>query len=514
MALSAPRAQRPFTADRLPAAVSPLLLALAALVLGVAGGLAVVKLGPLLPLLLVIGVAGAALVLLDARWGLLACWGVIALLPFGTLPFKVAITPTLLECALALTWLVVGLRLILFRDELLRPSPLDGLTVLFLLITLFAFVLGFGRGYTTSTLHDYGKMVLSISLFFLVTNLVRTRLELRLSLTAVTVLAGGAAVLGLGLWALGRRAEVLLARLAIVGYPTGKIIRYIEDDPAKAIRATGTGVDPNSFAGLLMIALIVVVAQAAAQRPLVPRLLTFPAAPALALCLLLTQSRAAWLGAAAGIGIVAVLRYRWMLPPMAAGAAAVLALGIGGGFVQRLVLGFRLQDPATKLRLSEYRNALAIIQEHPWFGIGFGSAPSIDLQAGVSSVYLAIAERMGLVGLALFLVILAFLALQLWPVVTRRALRDTPEAEATLALAAALLGAAVTGVLDHYFFNIVFSHMVALFWGLAALALVAARLAGEWELERTSGRNGERASGRAGERASGYPRVHVPAPTP
>ena len=111
-------------------------------------------------------------------------------------------------------------------------------------------------------------------------------------------------------------------------------------------------------------------------------------------------------------------------------------------------------------------------------------------------------------------VLLAFLALQLWPVVTRRAVRDTPEAEATLALAAALLGAAVTGVLDHYFFNIVFSHMVALFWGLAALALVAARLAGEREREQVNGRNDERANGRGRERASGYPRAHVPAPTP
>ena len=478
MALSLARPSRRFMPDRALAAAAPWLLAGAALALGVLGGLAVTILGPLLPLILLVGLAGATLILLDARWGLLACWGVIALLPFATLPFKVAITPTLLTCAIALTWLVFGVRLLLRRDELLVPSPLDGLTILFLLVTLFAFVLGVGNGYTTAILHDYGKMVLAISFFFLVTNLVRTRRDLALSLASIAVLGGGAAVLGLGLWALGRAAEPLLARLAIVGYPTGKIIRFIEDDPAKAIRATGTGVDPNSFAGLLMPALIVLVAQAAAQRPLVPRLLAVPAIPPLALCLLLTQSRAAWLGAAAGIGVVALLRYRWMLPPMAASAAAVLALGIGGGFVERLLLGFRLQDPATKLRLAEYQNALAIIREHPWFGVGFGAAPSIDLQAGVSSVYLTIAERAGLLGLALFLIILIVLALRLWPGAVGPSVRDRPESEATLALGAALLGAAVTGVLDHYFFNIVFSHMVALFWGIAALALVALRLTG------------------------------------
>lgn len=472
MALSAAPPRRPATF-----AVGPWALAGGALALGAAGGLAVARLGPLLPLILLIGVVGAALVLLDARWGLLAAWGVIALLPFGTLPFKLAITPTLLSGALALTWLVFGVRLLLRRDETLRPTPLDGPTVVFLLITLFAFILGVGRGYTAATLHDYGKLVLGIALFFLVTNLIRSGRDLRLALIALATLGAATAALGVGLWAIGRRAEPILARLAVVGYPTGKIIRYLEDDPAKAIRATGTGVDPNSFAGLLMIVLVVVTAQAAARRPLAPRLLTVPAAPVLALCLLLTQSRAAWLGAAVGIGGVAVLRYRRLLPPLAAGGAAVLALGIGGGFVERLVLGFRLQDPATKLRLAEYRNALAIIREHPWFGVGFGAAPSIDLQTGVSSTYLTIAERAGLLGLAVFLLVLALLALHLWPAVSRRGPRDTPAGEATLALAAALLGAAATGILDHYFFNIAFSHMVALFWGLAGLALVAARQA-------------------------------------
>lgn len=479
MALTLAPAPRRVAPGSVLAAGGSWFLAGGALALGAAGGLAVAAFGPLLPFLLVIGLVGAALVLLDARWGLLASWGVIALLPFGTLPVKVAITPTLLECTLGLTWLVFGLRLLLHRDETLVPSPLDGLTILFLLVTLFAFVLGVGNGYTTAIVHDYGKMVLAISLFFLVINLVRTRRDLALTLASIAAFGGGAAALGLGLWALGRGAEPLLARLAIVGYPAGKIIRFIEDDPAKPIRATGTGVDPNSFAGLLMIALVIVAAQAAAQRPLVPRFLAIPAVPPLALCLLLTQSRAAWLGAAAGIGLVALLRYRWMLPPLGAGAAAVLALGIGGGFVERLILGFRLQDPATRLRLAEYRNALAIIREHPWFGVGFGVAPSIDLQAGVSSVYLTIAERAGLLGLALFLVILAALAARLWPAVARRAARDLPESEAALALGAALLGAAATGVLDHYFFNIVFSHMVALFWGIAALALVALRLTGE-----------------------------------
>lgn len=475
MALSTPPRDVPFDLAR--TLRGPVPVALGGATLGLGSGLAVARLGPLLPLLLLIAALGATLILVEPRWGLLGTLGIITLLPFGTLPFKVGLTPTLIECALGLTWLVFVLRLFLQRDERLLPTALDGPLVFFLVITLFAFILGLGGGYTTQIAHDYVKMVLSISLFFLITNLLRTREDLRRALNALAILGAGAAVLGIGLWALGARAATLLGRLAIVGYPTGKIIRYLEDNPAKAIRATGTSVDPNSFAGLLMVVLVLVIAQFAAQRALVPRLITAPAIPLLSLCLLLTQSRASWVGAAAGIALIAILRYRRLLPPIVLAIPLVLALGIGRSFIERFVLGIRLQDPATQLRLAEYRNALAIIREHPIFGVGFGAAPSIDLQTGVSSVYLTLAERAGLLGLTLYLLLLVIVALQLRPIIFGVAVRDSAQGEATLALAGSLTAAIVAGVLDHYFFNITFAHMVALFWGLVGLALVAARLA-------------------------------------
>ena len=493
MALSAPPRDTSF--DRARALRGPVPVTLGGVLLGLLGGLAVARLGPVLPLLLLIGTVGAALILVEQRWGLLGTLSIVTILPFGTLPFKVGLTPTLIECALGLTWLVFALRLFLRRDERLLPTALDGPLAFFLLITLFAFVLGLGGSYTTATIHDYVKMLLAISIFFLVTNLIRTRGELRLALTALTALGAAAAALGLALWALGARAEALLARLAIVGYPTGKIIRYLEDNPAKAIRATGTGVDPNSFAGLLMVVLVLAIGQFAARRALVPRLVTAPAIPLLGLCLLLTQSRASWLGAAAGVALLALLRYRRLLPPIVLAVPLILVLGIGRSFIGRFVLGIRLQDPATQLRLAEYRNALAIIREHPVFGVGFGAAPSIDLQTGVSSVYLTLAERVGLFGLGLYLLLLVIIGLQLRPALFAGHARDTAAGEAALALGGALLAGIVAGILDHYFFNITFPHMVALFWGLVGLALVAARLARA--TDTTTVDSGETAGGAA-----------------
>jgi len=139
--------------------------------------------------------------------------------------------------------------------------------------------------------------------------------------------------------------------------------------------------------------------------------------------------------------------------------------------------GLRGQDAATRLRYREFANALQLIRDYPVFGVGFGDAPRIDLQTGVSSVYLTVAERAGLIGLALFVVVLVGLLTRL----IRGALRampDEPFGELTLAIAAALVAACVAATLDHYFFNLGFPHMAAIFWALAGLGEVALRLAG------------------------------------
>ena len=54
---------------------------------------------------------------------------------------------------------------------------------------------------------------------------------------------------------------------------------------------------------------------------------------------------------------------------------------------------------------------------------------------------------------------------------------------ALLGLQAAVAAALAVGLLDHYFFNIEFSHMVALLWGTVGLALVVEATGGRWKTE-------------------------------
>jgi O-antigen ligase len=192
--------------------------------------------------------------------------------------------------------------------------------------------------------------------------------------------------------------------------------------------------------------------------------------------MLLTYSRGAWVGGAAGLFVVLVMRRRAWLPVLGGLGATAIALGAGAGFVDRLWQGFTLQDPATRLRLQEYQNAWEIIQRHPWFGVGFGDAGAVDLQEGVSSIYLTIAQQAGLAGLVVFLVVVGTIGYM--GARTVFATGRGPHSDLSLTAVAALAAMLTVGLVDHYFFNIQFPHMAALFWIVAGLIVALTRLSG------------------------------------
>ncbi|ACM06185.1 O-antigen ligase family protein [Thermomicrobium roseum] len=454
----------------------PTLVRLAgALVAGIGAialAIVLVLFGPLPAALVLPGIVATLLILSDVRAGLWVVLAVIALVPYAVIPVKIVITPPLLEMTglgVLSVWL---LRLFLRRDETIPSHPLLVAVMLFIAVAVFAFVLGVDRGYSSQTYHNFAKFLVSVSLFFVAWSSLQGHADVRRFTGVFLVLASVAAAIGLVLYAGGPRLTLaVLARLIPYGYPDTRIVRYIEDDPAKPMRLTSTSVDPNSFAGLLALAVVVAVTMTVAQRPAIPRWPAALAAIVSGSALLLTYSRAGWLGAAFGIGLVALARYRWLLVPGGIGLAGASVLGFGERFVERLWQGFMLQDPATRMRLEEYRTALAIIRDYPAFGVGFGAAPTIELWTGVSSIYLLIAERMGLLGLGTFLVAVMGIAWTGWRTWHRMA--ASAEGDLLLAWLGAQAAALLIGFFDHYYANISFPHMVATFWLTQAIVLVA-----------------------------------------
>jgi O-antigen ligase len=443
------------------------------------GGLVATTLA-IIPFWTAIALASAAAVALAALRepfaGLLALAVIITVLPFAVLPLRIVFAPSFVDVALTATLGAVALRS-LRRHEPLVASPVSPLVLIFVGMALTCFVLGAGQADVSGdTTRLFFKLLNSVLLFFGVLQVVRTERELmRTSQTLMvgTAAAGAIAVL---LYALPQETTIAaLSSLSVVGYPTGPdVLRPIAE--TTILRATGTAIDPNVLGGTLMIGVGLVAAQALAPAPRLPRLLLVAMAVVMLIALGLTYSRSAWVGAAAALAFLATVRERRLLLLVPVAALAIAALPPGQAALERLSSGFAARDPAAAMRLDEYRNALAIIHRYPWFGVGFGLAPTLDLTVGVSSLFLTIGEQMGLIGLGLFLTILGIAIARAF---RARLDRDTPLWGLTAGLQAAMLAALTAGFFDHYFFNMRFPHMAALFWMLLALLVAATRLAKE-----------------------------------
>ena len=427
-----------------------------------------------------LALAAAIFFFSSTDYALAAVLGLAAVLPFGTLPFKAIITPSLLELALIGLMAFWILRLLTNPSETLILTPLGLPLIGFLGLTMFSFLLGSNMRPDSLTLHNYFKFLLGITFFFSVVNCIRTRKQARWMLRALMLAAGLSALIGLGLYVLPNTlSEQILIQFGRIGYPsTGRVLRFIMDDTSGIERAIGLSVDPNSYGGMLSLVGAIVATQIVAERPILPRWLLIGMAGLIALVVVLTYSRAALAGLLVAAAYVATLRYRrlWLAMLAAALVLAMLLLGLGVGqeFTTRIIDGLQFRDQANQMRLAEYRNAIAVIQAYPVFGIGFGAAPEIDLVAGVSSIYLAIGQRTGLLGLSAFVgIMLFFFAQSLTALRAASAAGDDERAAWLVSLQAGVAAALTVGVLDHYFFNIELSHMATLLWGVIGLATIS-----------------------------------------
>jgi len=448
-----------------------------AVMVGLAAGALVAILQPLVALLaiLAIGLTIGACLLPVGRFWLLAA--VITLLPFAAVP-RLGIQPTLLDGVVALLLVVAAARLLLRAEPAVR-TPLDLPIAVYVGLCCVSFVLGSAYGMTSETAKYFLRIVAAILLFFALTNGLTTRRRLASFANALVLGSFASAVLGVLLQLAGQDTAVrILSALGPLGYPTDRddIIRLIAG--TTIWRAVSTSVDPNIFGGLLMTGTLLLIGRVLGRPSIRVWLMSLPVLAIMGWALLLSYSRGAWVGLAAGVLFLALIRYRKALPIIALAVAVAVATLADSDFGKHLVSGFLVEDKAAAMRLGEYKDAVNFIGEYPFFGVGFGTTPSgsaitpsADIYVGVSNIYLLMALETGLLGVAGFGVVIGTAAVWAW----RRYKTADPPAQAWIATASAVLFAAgVAGIADHYFFR--FPHMVALFWALVAMLAAAARL--------------------------------------
>ena len=204
-----------------------------------------------------------------------------------------------------------------------------------------------------------------------------------------------------------------------------------------------------------------------------------------ALALFLTSSRASFLAFAISLAVIAIIRYRKIIPFIIAGGLLILLLPQTQAYIDRLMQAFAGADLATQMRIGEWTDSLRLISRYPVFGVGFTGTPGIDVYTDVANMYLIMANEIGLTGVAIFLTTMAGVFLygrRAW-----RAARSNPLLEAIhLGAHLALLAALTNAFADLYFFRLDFQASITWFWLTVALALTSSRLAIDLESERQS----------------------------
>lgn len=458
--------------ERRPLSVG-LLVALC-LVVGIVGGLLTAAVSPLAGFAVVFAFILGLAVLVNTQVGLIAIVTIAYLLPFAVIPLPIGgLKLTFLDATLSAVLLIWILKLMARPEDRFVASPLDWLIVLFIGLALTSFIMGIETA-SGQIIRFFLKTINSILFFFTVVNCVRERRQLEQVAKAIMLGGFAAAVIALALYLLNAStATRMLEMLRVVGYPTGSgVLRYIAG--TTTLRAIGTSIDPNVLGGMLFLALAMTVTQLFGSSPLFKRRFLFLMTAALLVALVLTFSRGSWVGALAAILFAATLRYRkiWLL--VAVLVIVIFALPQANIVFQRMESGITFQDQAAQMRLGEYKDALRLIRLYPWFGVGFGEAPSIDIYAAASSIYLLMAEQMGLVGLGVFL--LTMLVFFIYALKPANKIVDPSLQTLQMGALAGVVGALSAGLFDHYFFNLYFPHTIALFWLFVGLTVVATRL--------------------------------------
>ncbi|PJF29617.1 MAG: hypothetical protein CUN52_07505 [Phototrophicales bacterium] len=446
----------------------------------VAGGVALLSVvaGPVLTIGGVAGLLIGLYLLTSLNATLYTLVILMFMLPSGTLPFQIGFTPTLMDVVIGILLLVYLVQWMTRQRQNVQLTGVHLLILIYMMWLIFSFALGLRHSSITLTaLRQFVGTLLSISLTFILVDMLRESQQLRRLVLVIMLAVTLQAILAVGLYVLPDNvANTLLNALGRIGYPQGNVIRYIEQNPQLPERAIGTWIDPNSLGGIVAIAAVLIAPQVFAKHPVLKyRWLSFLALALVSVALILTFSRASVLAFVAGLAVIGFARYRRYLPILVILFAVALLLPQTQDYLYRFVEAFTAQDLSTQMRIGEWTDSLRLISRYPVFGVGFTGTPEIDIYTDVANMYLMMANQIGLVGLMLFL--LTMIAVFAYGAVAwGRAKHDAHLDSIHLGYHAALVTGLINAIADLYFFRLEYQGSITWFWIVVALCIASSRL--------------------------------------
>jgi O-antigen ligase len=235
-----------------------------------------------------------------------------------------------------------------------RPLPILWIWVLFVLWALAASCYSDNAAHSLLT---WKKWLLGFLILY-IADAVESRRDLR-ALLGATLFFGGLCCLGAVLWALrGPLGSALPWREVLAQWP--------ERGEWRAVSGSGGYMVLGSCSMLLLVFFLGLwIKDRSWRSPLASLCLA-----SLALGLLMTQTRSAWLGAAAG-GFALLWSWRKGLALALLGSALLLLLAFPNSPISKRVRdGWDINQNSTRERMFMFETGGAILRQHPWLGVG------------------------------------------------------------------------------------------------------------------------------------------------
>ena len=339
-----------------------------------------------------------------------------------------------------------------------RPAVATPMDVALLVFALMIPVAVWVSPFPDLTLPKLTGLILGLAAFRAVTNAVRTPAE---AWPAVAVFL----LLGLGFVLVGAAGAFWPNKIGLLRPVLARLPRLVHDLPG-----TEYGVHPNELGGTVLFFLPVALALVVGRRAgggagLAARVAGLLAVVVMGAVLVLSQSRSAWVGALAGLAVVAWLRWRrarWLI--LVAGAVLLVWLLV---MAPELSVQVAQQGPDSRTlvdagslgeRSGPLLRAVDMIAKFPITGSGLGafrllahlfgpvplSRPDPDI-AHAHNVFLQVGVDLGIPGLVAYLALLGIALWCAWQVLCRG---ETPLAWLAIGIVGSLVAFHVYGLAD------------------------------------------------------------------
>lgn len=393
----------------------------------------------------------------------------IALVPFSSLLARPSLA---ILVVLAVTLVSYSIKLMRGK-RVLKLRLIDFSILLFTIIRLLGGLVSAGGVASLKSALLYTALTLG---YFLVANLIRTREWVNRCVLTFVIFGCAAAVIGL--------VQIFTGTLEASWLDTAQFADI-------GTRITATFDNPNVFATYLLLLIpfsLALLLRGGSFRRVMLCVIAFAL---LALCMVETWSRGAWLGILVAILLFFPIYSRRSVPYLLLGGASVpyLSLLLPNSVVTRFLSIGGAADSSATYRISAWNGVARMLREHWLGGIGVGEAAfsavyPVFSYAGIQGIrhthnlYLQIMSEVGVAGAIAFIFVIVLFVQMCFGYIYR--MRNEAETSTVIAGLVAVIGVLIMGLTDYVWYSY---RVFLMFWMVIGLVSAYIRI-GEDQMTR------------------------------